>query len=79
MGQTTTCEVWVCVDACGDCAIGEDADAARASYEEDVSSLSECDGFRLIKVLVKVPLPEIATLEVEALAPGLEVPGGEAC
>ena len=65
-------EVVVLVDSCGDSAIGTDEAAARESYEENIQALSECDGFRLVKIKVKVSLPEIAEIEVEALAPALE-------
>src|SRR5262245_11035177 len=72
--QYTTVELVVLVDSCGDSAIGTDAEAAREAYEENVQALNECDGFRIVKVRVRVPLPEIATLEVEALAPEIESP-----
>jgi len=43
-------------------------------FEEDIGALSDREGFRTVKVTVKVPLPETATLELEAEAPELEAP-----
>lgn len=56
--KTIEVEMWCCVDSCGDYGIGHDADAAREQYEEGVQDLSSADGFRLVKVRVRVPLPE---------------------
>ena len=55
----TECEAWVCVDAEGQYAVGTDADSAREAYETDVGELQGTDGFRLVKVTVKVPLPVV--------------------
>ena len=63
---TTTIEVWACVDADGDYAVGATEEAAREKYEEDFCPLSEGSGFRLVKVNVTVPLPTVIELEVEA-------------
>ena len=52
-----TCEIWICVDTAGDYGQGKDADAAKESYEQDIQPLSSCGGFRLLKVLIQVPLP----------------------
>jgi hypothetical protein len=44
-------------------AITSDADAARASYEDYIGALADyCDGFRLVKVTLAVPLPRIVKL-----------------
>lgn len=70
--QFATVEVVVLVDAEGQYDFGNDEDEARTNYEENVGALNETEGFRLVKIKVKVPLPEIAEIEVEALAPALE-------
>lgn len=62
----TTCEVWLCVDSCGDYGVGPDAEGARANYEETVQALCDADGFRLVKVSVAVPLPQPVELVGEA-------------
>lgn len=60
-----TFEVFLLCDSNGDYAVGNSADAARERYEEDIGELVNCDGFRLVKMLVKVPLPEPVELSVE--------------
>lgn len=75
--ETITAEVVVLVDSCGDYALGKDEADAREAYENQIQALSECDGFRLIKVRVRVPLPAITELEVEALAGELAAPVAE--
>jgi hypothetical protein len=67
--STTTLEVWTCVDANGDYAVGTTEEAAREKYEEDIGALNEASGFRLVKVNLTVPLPEVIELEVEADEP----------
>jgi hypothetical protein len=67
-----TVEVWVICDSDGDTATGGTPDEARESYEENVGPLNEQDGFRMVKVLIRVPLPETCIVEVEAQAPVLE-------
>jgi hypothetical protein len=66
--ETTTVDVWMCVDSAGDYGIGKDEASARENYESEIQSLSDADGFRLVKVSVTVPLPEPIELEVEAPA-----------
>ena len=66
MAKKETIELWACIDACGDYACGTSEEAAREKYEEDIGPLSECSGFRLVKVSVSVPLPEPVELEDEA-------------
>ncbi len=48
-------EVWLAVDAEGGCEAGPDEGAAADRYADNVASHS--GGFRLIKILVSVPLP----------------------
>ena len=55
-------EVFVLVDAAGDYAVGNSPEAAREKYGEDVGPLEDTDGFRLVKVLLNVPLPEVVEL-----------------
>ena len=66
MPNTTQVEVWCCVDADGGYAVGSDEQAAKDQYESDVGALNEAGGFRMVKVCVTVPLPEVIELEVEA-------------
>ena len=66
--NTATVDLWACVDSNGDYAVGSSDEAAREKYEEDVGALNEVAGFRLVKVAVTVPLPEVIELEVEAPA-----------
>lgn len=64
--KKTTCEVWICVDACGDYGVGHSADTALAQYAEVADAPSDCSGFRLMKVSVAVPLPQVSELAGEA-------------
>jgi hypothetical protein len=72
--QYATVEVWVIVDAAGDTAQGEDLQTAKEQYAERIGALEDSEGFRAVKVLVRVPLPETAVVEIEAEAPALEAP-----
>ncbi len=64
--ETITAEVFLLVDFAGDWAIGIDEAVAREAYEATVQPLADCDGFRLVKVCVKVPLPAVVELTGEA-------------
>jgi hypothetical protein len=64
--NTATVDTWLCIDSDGDYGMGKDEASAREAYENDVQSLAEANGFRLVKVAVTVPLPEVIELEVEA-------------
>lgn len=66
----TTVELWACIDSNGDYAVGYSEETAREKYEEDVGALSECSGFRLVKICVAVPLPEPVELTGEASETG---------
>lgn len=59
-------DVFVLIDAAGDYVVGKDEAAAREAYEAEIQNLSDCDGFRLVKVTVKAALPAVVELEVEA-------------
>ncbi len=50
------CECWVCVDADGNYATGTSDEEAREAYESSHMGLSECAGFRLVKVALRVPV-----------------------
>ena len=56
------CEIYVVIDQSGDYAVGNSADAAREKYEEDIGGLNECEGFRIVRMKVNVPLPEVVEL-----------------
>ena len=70
--KTQDCEMWLCVDANGDYATGVDSDTAVQAYENDIGELNATEGFRLVKVVVKVPLPVVVELtgEVSEEEPG---------
>lgn len=72
MAATTTVEVFVLTDACGDTGIGMCEQSARENYEESIGPLADCDGFRIVKVFLTIPLPEIQVIEVTATASDLE-------
>ena len=72
--EFATVEVWIVVDAAGDSASGRDLDEAKEHYTEQIGALEDSEGFRSVCVKVKVPLPEVCTLEVEAEAPEMEAP-----
>lgn len=65
MASKIDVEMWACVDDEGNYAVGASDEEAREKYEEQVQALSEASGFRLVKVTVKVPLPEIVELTGE--------------
>jgi hypothetical protein len=71
MSQTTQVEVWVLVDANGDYAVGRDAADAREDYDNDIGNdVDEMGGFRLVKVLLTVPLPVVVELSGTVPADG---------
>lgn len=57
--QTTTVEFWVLVDSTGDYAVGKDADLAKEGYENDIQPVADAEGFRLVKVALTMPLPQV--------------------
>ncbi len=62
---SATVELWIVWDSVGDCGIGRDMEAARASYESDIQPIAEAEGFRSAKILLAVPLPELVEIEGE--------------
>jgi hypothetical protein len=58
MSPTTTVEVWVLVDDCGDYVVATDPDRLGEEYEADVQDLANAGGLRRVKVTLTVPLPE---------------------
>lgn len=58
-------EVYIVVDAEGNSAIGETKEQAIERYEEEVGSLNECDGFRIVRGGFKVPRPDVMEVEVQ--------------
>lgn len=67
--QTVEVEAWVIVDANGDSAVGADAQHARDRYTDDIGALEEGDGFRMVKVILRVPVPECQTIALDADIP----------
>jgi hypothetical protein len=68
MAEKCEVEIFVLVDADGDSVIGVTEQDARDNYEADIQPLAECNGFRIVKVTVQVPLPCVQEL------PAIEVP-----
>jgi hypothetical protein len=67
MADKAKCELVLIVDANGDYAVGKDFDGAKEQYENDVGELSACEGgFRVVRVTVGVPLPEVVELTGDA-------------
>jgi hypothetical protein len=62
-----TAEVWVLVDAAGDYVASDDADLLKELYEEKVQELGNADGFRRVKLTVKIPLPQVIELAGEVI------------
>lgn len=73
MTEICKAELVILVDSNGDYAFGKDEAGAREAYENEVGALNECDGFRLVKVAVNVPLPAIVEMtgQAEAQADGV--------
>lgn len=69
-----TVEVFILVDTEGFWVTGDTADVARERYDDAAGSLNESDGFRLVRCKIKVPLPKVAVVELEASAPEFEPP-----
>jgi hypothetical protein len=67
--QYADVEVWVCVDSCGDYAVGRDRDDAAEDYEADIGEASAAEGLRYVRVTLKVALP--AAVELTGTAPAL--------
>ncbi len=56
--------VWMVIDADGNHAVGTSPEAAREAYEQDVGVLADCDGFRMVSVVVSASLPAQVELTV---------------
>jgi hypothetical protein len=67
MAEKAKCELVLIVDSCGDYAAGKDFDGAKEAYENDIGELSACEGgFRVVRLTVGVPLPEVVELTGDA-------------
>lgn len=62
MAKTVEVEVFVLVDNCGDYSAASTIERAKEAYESDVQQLSDSEGFRVVRVKLTVPLPEIPEL-----------------
>lgn len=70
--KTMEVEVFVLVDADGSYIAREDVSDLATAYAEHVGELSAQDGFRVVKVKLTVPLPEL--IEVTGTIPADEEP-----
>jgi hypothetical protein len=61
MAKTCELEIWVKVDADGDYRVGIDAEAAAEAFETDIGESADTPT-RLVKVVLTIPLPAVATL-----------------
>ncbi len=68
--QTVDVEMWACIDSDGQYGVGHDADNARGNYADNIGALEDSEGFRLVRVTVKAPLPIIAELTGEVAEQG---------
>ena len=68
--KTVEIEVFVCVDDCGDYAVGKESANAIEAYEGEVQALTDAGGFRMVKLTLTVPLPEIVEMTGEVPALG---------
>jgi hypothetical protein len=67
MPEKAKCDLVLIVDSCGDYGAGKDFDAAKENYESDIGDLAACEGgFRVVRVAVGVPLPEVVELAGDA-------------
>ncbi len=67
MSDKAKCELVLIVDGSGDYAVGKDFDAAKEAYENEIQELSACEGgFRVLRLTVGVPLPEVVELTGDA-------------
>ena len=64
------CEVWLCVDGCGDYTFGRDRESAMQAYCDEIRDVGQAEGLRYVKVIVDVPLPEVVELSGQAPAVG---------
>ncbi len=59
-------ELWACVDSDGQYECGTSAESARERFENEIGSLADVEGFRLVCLTVKVALPVPVELTGEA-------------
>lgn len=59
-----TIELYACVDAAGDYGVGMSCTEATEHYTNNIGDLTDSGGYRIVKVLVSVTLPE----QVEVVA-----------
>ena len=68
--QFIDAEVFLVVDAAGDYAVGNDREAAIAEYENTIQPLADTEGFRIVRCMVKIALPEMVELTGTAPSDG---------
>ena len=67
MPEKAKCELVMIVDANGDYGAGKDFESAKDNYENNIGELASCEGgFRVVRLTVAVPLPEVVELVGEA-------------
>lgn len=59
MASMKTVEVWVLIDSDGNYAVANDQERVKEVYEEDTQPFGDADGFRLVKLSLRVALPEV--------------------
>lgn len=62
---TKELEIFAIIDSDGDYAVGADRDEAAERYENNVGDIDDTDGFRIVRLVVQVPVPEVVTLSGE--------------
>lgn len=67
---TTTVEVWIVVDSCGDYVVAKDEADLNDVYESDIQALGDAEGLRRVKVTLTVPLPVVVELSGTVPADG---------
>jgi len=59
------CEVVMVVDSAGDYAVGKDLESAIEAYENEVQSIAESGGYRVVNLTLNVALPESVELSAD--------------
>ncbi len=67
--ETHECEIWLLCDENGDFVVAADAEALAVRYEEEIGGGPEL-ARRVVKLIVKVPVPSYVTLAGTAPAEG---------
>lgn len=77
MQEKAKLPIWVVVDGDGNYEVGTDEGNARERFGDNIGPIDEADGFRIVRITLEVPLPNL--IDVAAQAAAEDLPEVKSC